>query len=304
MTNDDRHDRNIRLFGREGQDKIRAAHVTVLGASGTGSPSIQQLAYLGVGEITIIDDGELKPSGLNRTVTAWHDDPIPGSMKVELAKRHVELIDPAIKVNTVPKNLISEDAFNAIKASNHVFGCVDNDGSRFVLNELCMAYGLQYFDLASDTPDGKYGGRVCVSWDGSGCVYCLLSLDALDVAAFLATGEDMARQEAIYGVRKELIDETGPSVISINGVIASLAVTEFMAAVTGMRSPVRLITYYGHESVVRKSKDLPNPDCPYCQGARGIGERAEVERYLKSVPVGVGLSGAVSSDDVGMASIR
>jgi molybdopterin/thiamine biosynthesis adenylyltransferase len=268
------------MFGREGQDKLRASTAAVVGANGTGSPTIQQLAFLGVGKLFIIDDGPLKESGRNRNVSSRHYDPIPGSMKVDLAKRMVEEIDPEIQTVAIPYNLLSPEAFEAIKKSEYAFGCVDNDGARFVLNELCMAYEKNYFDLATDTPDHGYGGRVCISWNGEGCIYCLLQLDALDVAEFLATGEELERHQEIYGVRRELLDEAGPSVITINSVVASLAVTEFMAAVTGMRPPAKLLTYYGHDSVVRKSLDLPRPDCPYCAGIRGQKDLADMDRYL------------------------
>ena len=55
-----------------------------------------------------------------------------------------------------------------MKEAYYVFGCVDIDGARLVLNELCSAYSTPYFEIASDADPGPplaYGGRVCVSWD-------------------------------------------------------------------------------------------------------------------------------------------
>jgi hypothetical protein len=98
----------------------------------------------------------------------------------------------------------------------------------------------------------------------------------------LETPEERANREAIYGVDRKLLGETGPSVVSINGVVASFAVTEFMVAVTGIRSPQRLLNYYGHQSSVRPSTDKPGEDCHYCKGLRGRREEAGVERYLKN----------------------
>jgi hypothetical protein len=97
----------------------------------------------------------------------------------------------------------------------------------------------------------------------------------------METPEDRANREAIYGVNRKLLGETGPSVVSINGVVASLAVTEFMVAVTGIRRPQRLMNYYGHQSSTRPSTDQPNQDCYYCKGIRGRRKEANVERYLK-----------------------
>jgi len=73
----------------------------------------------------------------------------------------------------------------------------------------------------------------------------------------------------IYGVDRNTLAGTGPAVVSINGVVASLAVTEFMVLVTGLRKPVGQLTYRADLGVVRASLDLPSPGCYYCAGLRG-----------------------------------
>jgi hypothetical protein len=67
-------------------------------------------------------------------------------------------------------------------------------------------------------------------------------------------------------------------------VVASLAVTELMVAVTGIRRPPLLVTYYGHRGTVTVSKDVPVAECYDCKGIRGTGARAGTERYLASAP--------------------
>ena len=62
--------------------------------------------------------------------------------------------------------------------------------------------------------------------------------------------------------------------------IAALAATEFMVAVTGLRAPTRLQEYRGWESKVVVVKDEPRPDCLCCSGIRGKPIEAYVERYL------------------------
>jgi hypothetical protein len=80
--------------------------------------------------------------------------------------------------------------------------------------------------------------------------------------------------------REEIIQLGGwdPSL----GVIASLAVTEFMVTVTGIRAPQRLLTYYGNSGKVTVSTDTPMPDCWYCKGVWGRRKEADVERYLRA----------------------
>jgi molybdopterin-synthase adenylyltransferase len=58
-------------------------------------------------------------------------------------------------------------------------------------------------------------------------------------------------------------------VVSVNGVVASLAVTEFIAFVTGMREPAAQLVYRGEVPVVRRVLDEPEPGCYFCTGIWG-----------------------------------
>lgn len=278
-----RFDRNVRFFGAEGQEKLRATRAVVVGAGGLGSQVIQQLALLGVGQITAIDHETLDATNLNRYVTAERTDLIPCASKVDIAARLVRRIDPAVNFLAVPKPLISRESFDALKQATVVFGCLDSDGPRFVLNEFCAAYQLRLIDLASDILPGPpmvYGGRVAVVWDRPGCLHCLDLLDMKEVERDLETAGQREQRRKIYGVDRDDLDEKGPSVVSINGVVASLGVTEFMLATTGIRPPNRLTTYYGNTGKVVVSMDAPVPDCYYCNSIHGAGDAAEVYRYL------------------------
>ncbi len=287
MSND-RFARNISLFGDEGQDRIRTATVAVIGVGGLGTHVVQQLSLLGVGALALIDSEELDNTNRNRYVGVRHDDPIPRSSKVDLGERLALSIDPTIRVSKVHDSLVSEAAFGLISKADFVFGCLDNEGARMILNELCAAYSRPYLDLATEILPGEepmYGGRVCVAVGGCGCLVCLGVLDVAEAQSDLAGPEGKRDREAIYGVKRGLLGRGGPSVVSINGVVASLAVTEFMVAVTGLRLPNRITTYYSHTGKVTTSKDEPSPDCYYCKGLRGKRAAADVERYLR---VGVG----------------
>lgn len=280
-----RHERQVSFFGEEGQRSLRSKRVAVVGAGGTGSHVVQQLAYLGVGGIVAVDSEELDETNLNRYVTAWHDDPIPGSRKVDLAERLIRRIDPEIAVTTVHDTLVSDAAYSAILKSDAVFGCVDKDGARFVLNELCIAYDLPYFDVASGiTPEGSYGGRICVALGGGGCLFCYDELDGNEVDSDLSRPEQNEAKRAIYGVSLEELGNSGPSVVSINGVVASLGVTEFMVWATGIRRPHGLLTYRGNRGIVTYADpdgNLPWKGCYYCDGIRGQRDAADVQRYIR-----------------------
>lgn len=283
--NTKRFERQIRLFGKEGQKRIQNARVAIVGAGGLGSHVIQQLAFLGVGCLTIIDPDELEKSNLNRLIGACHDDPIPGTKKVAIAKRLVDSINPSIKIYTIPKKLRTQETFSAIKKSNYVFGCVDNDGSRLVLNELCSAFEIPYLDLASDIMnDGHslvYGGRVFVNFDDTGCLCCYNEISPSEAGIELEPPEAQKDRKKIYGVSKKHLDVTGPSVVSIDGVVASLAVTEFMVMITGLRRPKPLLHYYGEKGIVTINKDKPRSGCYYCKSVRGRRDKADIDRYIE-----------------------
>jgi hypothetical protein len=281
LMSDSRFDRNIRFFGKEGQQKLAEAHVVIVGVGGLGTHVVQQLSLLGVGRLTLIDDEEIDVTNRNRYIGVRYDDPIPGTLKVDIGERLAKEIDPGIEVEKIPQTLRSELSFEAVIRGGYVFGCLDNEGARLILNELCMAYSKPYFDLASDIPSGdSYGGRICVAWESQGCIYCYGELNAAEAQADLETPEAKRSRDAIYGVSRENLELKGPSVVSINGVIASLAVTEFMLGVTGIRTTKSFCSYYGHTVKITFKQD-PEPNCYYCKGIKGKGCEAGVQRYLK-----------------------
>lgn len=285
LMNSEQYNRNIRFFGKAGQQRLAATRVAVVGIGGLGTQVVQQLALLGVGQLALIDPECLDPTNFNRYVGVYYDDPIPGTLKVDIGERLAKQINRQIKVTRIPKSLVSQEAFDVVIASDHIFGCVDRGGLRLILNELCAAYSKPYFDLASGIiPDKSphYGGRVCVAWDGNGCIVCYNELDVAEAQADLINPEAARDREAIYGVPREALGEAGPSVVSINGVVASLGVTEFMLAVAGVRSrPRRLLIYRAHMGIVSREPREPEPDCYYCEKLRGQGDAAGVQRYLR-----------------------
>ncbi len=280
----DRFDRQVRFFGREGQGRLAAARVAVVGVGGLGSHVVQQLALLGVNAIVPIDARELKLSNRNRLVGAREDDPIPGTRKVDIAKRTAQAIDSAIDLDTVFDSFVSERGFDALIGADYVFGCLDSEGARLVLTELCAAYVKPYVDVSSDIIPGDpvdYGGQLCIAWSGDGCLSCTGVLDRAEAGIDLAGPHAKRRRGDIYGVPTNTLAASGPSVVSINGVVASVAVTEFMLGVTGVRAPNLLLTYWGRTGKVTVRTTTSVPDCYYCKGLRGTRDEADVQRYVR-----------------------
>ncbi len=278
-----RFDRQIALFGKEGQERLAKAHAVVIGAGGLGSHIVQQLAFLGVGRLTIVDPQTVEESNLNRLVGATSSD--VGQLKVDVAARLVSTVDPSIEVRAIAHELHDTDAFDAVKAADVICGCVDHDGPRAILTELSAAYEKPYFDVASEVIPGiepAYGGRMVCSHGGNGCLSCLDELSLEDVREYFQDPGGRDEESRLYGVPRSELEESGPSVVSINGVVASLAVTEFMVLVTGLRLPHRLLRYHGRLGKVTVGVDPPLPSCFYCKSVYGLREKAVVERYRRS----------------------
>jgi hypothetical protein len=177
----------------------------------------------------LVDRDRVTTTSLNRLKTATPAD--IGKTKVDVARTMIEAIQPDGTVTAIQKWIA--DAPEAIEQADVVFGCLDKDIHRVELIKLCTAAGVQFFDLATDVDD--HHGPLTYG---------------------------------IYGVDKADLDEPGPSVVYLNGVIASIAVMEFMVWVTGLRAPQPLLTYRAERGIVRQSIDAPREGCPYCSEAR------------------------------------
>ncbi len=277
-----RYDRNIKLFGQEGQRVLQRLKVVIVGVGGIGMHVVQQLVYLGVGNIALIDSENLDETNLNRYVGARPSD--VGIPKVIIGQRIINQLSPDTAVQTVHDTLVSQSAFTRIKDSDYVFGCLDSDGARLILNELCLAYELPYFDLATEIDPGPpivFGGRVCFVFNGSGCLYCMDIMDITEATKELQEPNTRKDQQILYGIDQNSLGGAGPAVVSINGLIASLAVTEFMTSATGLQSAHNLRNYRGNDSLITRGEVKNVTDCYYCNNVKGQGDNADLEHYIR-----------------------
>lgn len=279
----ERFDRQTPFLTKEGQKAISDAKAVIIGVGGSGSHVAQQLAYLGVRDLVLIDDDTLDETNLNRLIGASMEDQ-EGTPKVDIVERHLRSIDPNLNVDRLQKDLVSPEAFELMKEGHVVFGCVDNDGARLVLNEFCSAFEVPLIDIATQIfpEESDFGGRVVSMVDGtSGCLFCFDEIDR-GIARLELDGEEARSDiEDIYGFPIEEIHGSGPSVVSINGVLTSLAVTEFMVHITGQRKARPFLEYSGKGGIVTKKNGPGKEDCFTCKHIRGRKEEAGVEKHLK-----------------------
>ncbi|GAA0950576.1 hypothetical protein GCM10009554_50690 [Kribbella koreensis] len=278
-----RYDRQVRLFGAEGQARIRAAHVVLFGTGGNGSHVVQQLAYAGVRHWTLVEFDTADDTNLNRLVGAGPDD--VGTAKIDIAKRMVLALHPDADMTLIRGGLGEPDQqdqiVEALSRATLAIGCFDLEVPRVEAVKLCSRAGVSYLDLATeivpsdDGADPVYGGRTVFSHDGKGCLVCLGIIDPAELAREQMPAEQRAERDRLYGLNPDEVGDSGPSVVTINGVVASLACTEALMFLTELREPARQLTYLGQNSVVRKNLTVGPGDCLYCyQWRASRSERA------------------------------
>lgn len=282
----ERFDRQLLLFGQAGQEKIADTRVTIAGLGGTGSHTAQQLAFLGVRKFGLIDADHATKSSRNRLIGMRPSDVAAKTPKVVIAERMIREIEPDADISIVNDTFLSEAGAAELARASVIFGCVDRDGARLLLNEFACAYNRPYLDLATDTDkDGDrvtFGGRLMVRTGGDVCLYCMDLLDKEAVRRDLTSPERRGEEDAMYGVHRDTLGDRGPSVVSLNGTLASIGVTEFMVFVTGVpRPPRRVLRYDGLRGIVNEPKDPPRPDCPYCTQA-GAGDAVDWRRHIRA----------------------
>lgn len=275
-------------FTGEGQSRLGRLRVAIVGAGGTGSLVLQQLAYLGVRDFVVIDPDSIEESNLNRLVTAVRAD--LGTLKAVAARRLIRSIVPEASVQIETEGVPSQASLRHLAEADVIFGCLDHDGPRYVLNSVARAYGIPYFDLATGiTAAGGSvsvaGGRLVVALSGGPCLHCVGELDLEEVRHWLKPpGERIFAEERGY-VRG--LNVRAPSVISINGVMAAIAVNEFAVLVSG----VRQINHVTDFDLLGRAREFSGqwvtprrvglvPECPECNIKGTCGE-ADIDRFWR-----------------------
>jgi molybdopterin/thiamine biosynthesis adenylyltransferase len=279
------YSRQILAFGPEGQQRLGQVEVAIVGLGGTGSHVAQQLAYLGVKRFVLIDDDRVERTNLNRLIGATARD--VKRHKVVVARRMIRRIARDATATAIAQSLLTERALLALRHVDLMVGCTDTDGSRLVLNELARAYLVPYIDCGTGigVDQGQIvsiGGRVITVLPHYPCLRCWDQIDMRAAQQELESSQEYELRRQHGYVDGENIPE--PSVVTLNGVVASLAAGEALALLTGWRRPIAFQTYYGnrvesHICVPRRGEQ--NSDCIPCRVGLARGDAVGIERYAR-----------------------
>ena len=125
----------------ESQQRLKAAHVLIVGAGGLGCPVIAYLAGAGVGKLTIADGDTVSLSNLHRQTLYTTAD--IGRGKAELAATRAQQVNPYVRVRAAPA-LSLENAPALLTDLDLVIDATDNFETRYLINDLCRAAGLRW----------------------------------------------------------------------------------------------------------------------------------------------------------------
>jgi molybdopterin-synthase adenylyltransferase len=125
----------LKEIGGEGQQKLKASRVLVVGAGGLGSPLILYLAAAGVGHIGIIDSDRVSLDNLHRQIA--HDTASVGRAKTKSAAAAVERLNPHVETELFSTRLVPENALKIIGGYDVVADGSDNFVTRYLVNDAC-----------------------------------------------------------------------------------------------------------------------------------------------------------------------
>ncbi|ROT44896.1 molybdopterin-synthase adenylyltransferase MoeB [Pusillimonas sp. NJUB218] len=243
-----RYARHILLdeLGIEGQEKLLAARVLIVGAGGLGSPAAMYLAAAGVGHIVLADDDVVDIGNLQRQI--MHDTARLDVPKAESGRQTLNAINPFVTVVPRVERLDDAALSQAIADVDVVLDCCDNFATRHAVNRACVAHRKPLVSGAAI----RFSGQVSVfdlRRPDAPCYHCLFPEgDEVDELNCATTGV------------------LGPLV----GIVGSMQAAEAIKVIAGIGEPLvgRLqcldaLTMQWHQIKYRQ-----DPGCPVCASSR------------------------------------
>ncbi|MES2668837.1 MAG: molybdopterin-synthase adenylyltransferase MoeB [Pseudomonadota bacterium] len=249
----ERYSRHLRLpqVGVDGQRRLEAARVLLIGAGGLGSPAAYYLAAAGVGTLRIADDDVVDRSNLQRQIL--HTEAGIGSPKVESAARTLSALNPRTAIEPVAERVDSANVERLLEGVDVVVDGADNFPARYLLNDACvklgkpLVYGAvhRFEGQASVFDAGRDRGR-------APCYRCLFPEPPPPEAA------PNCAEAGVLGV--------------LPGVIGLIQATEAIKLILGIGLPLsgRLLHFDALSMRFRETRLSADPECAVCAPGRAF----------------------------------
>ncbi len=254
----DRYRRHLSLpeFGLEGQQRLLASSVLLVGAGGLGCPTIQYLAAAGVGRIGIVDFDVVDASNLQRQVLYGTED--VGRSKAALAAARVRAMNPDVQVDLHEIRLDSSNALDVLAPYDVVVDGTDNFATRYLVNDACVLLGKPNVHGSIY----RFEGQATLFDPRSGpCYRCVFpEPPPPELAPSCAEG-------GVLGV--------------LPGIVALIQATETVKLLAGIGDPLvgRLLQYDALDMGFREFKIRKDPACPVCGESPTVTELIDYEGF-------------------------
>lgn len=236
----------LKEVGAQGQKKLLAARVLVVGAGGIGAPLLQYLAAAGVGTIGVADDDDVALSNLQRQVIYASDD--VGRAKTERARAAIARLNPDVSVIAHALRLTDDSAAAIIADYGLVVEGIDNFEGRYAINRAAIAHEKPLVSAAVGRFEGQLATFKPFAGAGLPCYRCLVP-------------EAPPRDEQVNCAEAGVLG-------AVTGVIGTLAAMEVLKEVLGLGDSLagRLMHYDGLKARFRTIALPADPHCPDCGG--------------------------------------
>jgi len=242
--------------GLEGQKKLKAASVLVIGTGGLGSPVAQYLAAAGVGRIGLVDYDVVDFSNLQRQVI--HGTSGIGVLKVESARQRMLDLNPDIQVDVYNEPFTSENALRIAADYDVIIDGTDNFPTRYLTNDVCVLLGKPnvYGSIF------RFDGQVSVFYAKEGPCYRCLFPEPPPPGLVPSCAEG-----GVLGV--------------LPGTIGTLQATEALKLILGIGEPLigKLMLYNALDMSFEFVKLRKNPKCKVCSPEPEITELIDYEAF-------------------------
>jgi adenylyltransferase/sulfurtransferase len=240
----------------DGQKRLKAARILLIGAGGLGSPLGLYLAAAGIGRIGLVDFDVVDFSNLQRQVL--HGTPDVGRPKLQSARERLQAINPEVQIDLYETRLTSANALTIFEPYDIIIDGTDNFPTRYLVNDACVllkkpnVYGSIF----------RFDGQASVFYPPHGpCYRCLYPEPP-------PPGEVPSCAEGgVLGI--------------LPGLIGCIQATEAVKLILGKGSPLigRLLLYDALQMTFQEFKVRRNPTCPACGEQPSITQLIDYEQF-------------------------
>jgi molybdopterin/thiamine biosynthesis adenylyltransferase len=164
----ERYRRQVILFGEDGQERLKKAHIFIAGAGGLGSPVSIYLTVAGVGTITIVDMDVVDGTNLNRQILHYERD--IGRKKTTSAEEKLRELNPDIIINAIDMKIDASNAKKIVGNADGIVDAMDNYPTRYLLNDVAIVKQIPFFHGGIR---GFYGQATTIIPGTTPCLKCI-----------------------------------------------------------------------------------------------------------------------------------